>query len=141
MNTAIADSVDSSDTRPRLLVLDDEPEVGDMIRRVGESAGFHTTWAASVKAFDASRRIQAPDLLALDIVLPDADGIELVNSLAREGCQTPLILFSGYPDYLLVAAKLARAKRLNLVAEFTKPWDPAPFIEVLRRVRCGTRLN
>lgn len=141
MIPASGDSVDSSDARPRLLVLDDEPEVGEMIRRMGESEGFHTTWVASVKAFDATRRVHAPALFALDVVLPDTDGIEVVNSLAREACQTPLILFSGYPDYLVVAAKLARAKRLNLVGEFTKPWEPTPFIELLRRIRLGTRPN
>lgn len=128
---------DWSSNRPRLLVLDDEPHVGELLRRVGESAGYSTTWVECVKAFDVSRRALPPDVLAVDIVLPDADGIEVVNVLAREGCPTPLILFSGYPDYLPMAAKLARAKRLNVVAEFAKPCDPVLFADVLQRVRGG----
>ncbi len=141
MATPAVDSIGSGNLRPELLVLDDQPEVGEMICRVGESEGFRTTWVASVKAFEAARRVHEPALFALDVVLPDTDGIELVNSLAREACQTPLILYSGYPDYLLVAAKMARAKHLNLVGEFTKPWEPTTFVELLRRVRSGTRPN
>lgn len=119
---------------PSLLVLDDEPEVGEIMRRLAASAGFHATWVSSAKAFDAARRTQHPTVLALDIVLPDVDGIQVVAALASEGCTTPLILFSGYPDYLPGAARLARAGRLNVVAEFLEPWEPAAVVEVLRRL-------
>lgn len=134
-----SDHAGAAQARPRLLVLDDEPEVGVLMRRMGEQAGYETTWVDTAKAFDLARSTHAPDVLAVDIVLPEVDGIEVVNTLAREHCSTPLILFSGYPDYLPVAVRLARARSLNLVAEFLKPYEPTRFVEVLQRVRPDRR--
>lgn len=129
-------NVTHSTSRPlSLLVVDDEPEVAAFFGRTAERLGFVVTLAHSAREFDRLRRAEPPDVIALDVVLPETDGIELVGRLADEGCRCPIILFSGYPDYLPLAVKLARARHLRLVYDCAKPFDLETIALALNRAR------
>ncbi|MFN8058020.1 MAG: response regulator [Vicinamibacterales bacterium] len=108
-----------------MLIVDDDPEVAAYFARVARMRGFDPSVALSAREFERVRREVRPDIIALDVVLPDVDGIELVSRLGEEECRLPLILFSGYPEYLPMATMLAKARRLRLVSDFLKPFDAA----------------
>jgi DNA-binding response OmpR family regulator len=125
----------------RIIVVDDEPDVGAIIAQAARDVGLEPMVVSSAREFDSLRRQHPPDIIALDVVIPEVDGIEVVRRLADEECRVPLLLFSGYPDYLPLAVKLARARGLNLVADFTKPFDTTLVTSVLEQARARARAS
>lgn len=126
----------------RLLVVDDEPEVARQIRRIAEEIGFEVTAATDAAAFRRAYAGGDPTVIVLDIVMPDTDGIELVNWLAEQRANAALILVSGFdPRYLGAAAEIATNKGLDVIAALTKPLDTATFRAALRaRYRAEKKL-
>ena len=89
---------------------------------LAEEVGFEVSVAASGK--DLRNLLTAerdPDVIVLDVVMPDEDGIELIQALASEGCAAGFILMSGY-DYVGTAKKLASGKGLRVLGALRKPF-------------------
>ncbi len=88
-------SAQSSDARPRtgarIIVIDDEVEIGRVIRRALIAAGFAVEWTAT--ATHGRDRVAQwhPDVVILDLSLPDADGIEVCREL-RAWTRVPIIV-------------------------------------------------
>src|SRR4051812_47374976 len=81
----------------RVLVVDDEPQVLHALRRVLESQGDQVLVAATgTEALDAAAA-RAPDLVVLDLRLPDLDGVEVVRRL-RGWLDVPVLILSGDAD-------------------------------------------
>lgn len=75
-----------------------------------------------------------PDIIVLDIIMPERDGIELIAALAKAGYGGPLILVSGAEEfYLTMAAKNARDRGLALAATLRKPCRAEELRQVLRK--------
>lgn len=106
----------------RLLVIDDEPGFGTFVQQVAEGEGFKvcvTTRADDFKQCLASFR---PTIVALDVVMPDVEGIELLQYLADANWTGPVLVISGYnPDYLRLAKALGGSRGLPSVTTLTKP--------------------
>lgn len=81
-----------------VFILDDEPVIRSQLRRSLESRGYRVTDAANVG--DAERLLGTvrPDVLLVDMVLGDNDGVDFVSHLRRTGLEVPAILLSGYID-------------------------------------------
>jgi len=79
----------------RILVVDDEPSIVDLLREALRYAGFEVTSADN--GFDAVRlaREQRPDLLILDVMMPGYDGIEVVRRLRSEGDRIPVLFLTA----------------------------------------------
>jgi len=79
----------------RVLVVDDEPSITDAVATAFRYEGFETTEAgtgrAAVKEIDEFR----PDLIILDVMLPDSDGIELARRLRDGHSRTPIIFLTA----------------------------------------------
>ena len=68
----------------------------------------------------------APDVLAMDLCMPDIDAIDLIDELRRGGFQGRLMIVSGQPDPLReAAARLAEIRGFDVVANVRKPVDVA----------------
>ena len=80
-------------TNHRILIVDDEPAVRKFLRNCLEGAGYHVIEAATGLAAVESTRKEHPDLLVLDLGLPDLEGIEVAR-LLREWCETPIVILS-----------------------------------------------
>jgi DNA-binding response OmpR family regulator len=117
----------------RLLVFDDEPEFARLVRRVAEEVGYTVEVALRSAEF---RRLYAtfdPTVLVLDIVMPEADGIDTIRWLADRSPRAGLVIVSGFePRYLTAAEHLARLKGIDVVAALTKPVEIARLRAVLR---------
>jgi two-component system OmpR family response regulator len=79
----------------RILVVDDEESILDLVGSALRFAGYETTTEAN--GYDAMRAVKAaaPDLIVLDVNLPDVDGFEVCRKLRRDGIQTPVIFLTA----------------------------------------------
>jgi CheY-like chemotaxis protein len=108
----------------RLLVIDDEPAFREFVRRIAEAEGFNVTVAADGDAFRRAYFEVKPTVIIVDLVMPDVEGIELLQYLAQQGCRARVLVISGYnPDYPRLAQAVAGSRGLKSVQALTKPID------------------
>ncbi len=79
----------------QILVVEDEPKVGNALRDGLEAEGYVMTLARTGEEgfFHASAR--AFDLIILDVMLPGTDGIEVLRTLRKQGTKTPVLLLTA----------------------------------------------
>ncbi|MBN2463062.1 MAG: response regulator [Dehalococcoidia bacterium] len=89
-----------------ILVIDDEPVIGQLFRDSLEKNGYHvTTMLSSLEALELVAR-QHFDLIFLDLAMPELDGSELFRRIRNTDKQVPVAIITGYPDSeLLIKAK------------------------------------
>jgi len=119
-----------------ILVVDDEPKIVQLARDYLEHAGFAVVTAADGRAaLDAIARA-APDLVILDLGLPEVDGLEVTRRLRRDG-EVPIVMLTARDD------ELDKLLGLELGADdyMTKPFSPRELVArvraVLRRTDAG----
>ena len=106
----------------RLLVVDDEPEFGEFVRKVATDIGYDVRVTTNGRAFQAAYQELQPTTVVLDMVMPEMDGNELVLWLMQQGYASELIIITGYsPDYAKDAKLLAEFKGLRSVSTLNKP--------------------
>lgn len=82
----------------RLLVVDDEPHIRDLLASSLRFAGFDVTSAEDgVSAYRTVHEYK-PDLIVLDVMLPDMDGFQLTRKLRDGGIQTPVLFLTALDD-------------------------------------------
>lgn len=114
-------------------ILDDAPEIRDMLSKSLSDAGFATKSYGRALEFERDMRTISPDVCIIDLGLPDKDGLALVNKTALES-GAAIIIISGRS---MIQDKIAG---LELGADdyITKPFELA---EVIARVRALLRRN
>jgi two-component system, OmpR family, response regulator len=113
-----------------LLVVDDEPTVRELLSATLRFAGFTVTSAATGAAAVDSARREPPDLVLLDVMLPDMDGFDVVRKLRAGGGRVP-VLFLTARD-----APADKVQGLTLGGDdyVTKPFDLAELIARIRAI-------
>ncbi len=82
---------------PYILVVDDEPDIRSLLKEILEDEGYEVDVAENGEAARAAHRARRPDLVLLDIWMPDVDGITLLKEWAEdEGLPMPVIMMSGH---------------------------------------------
>jgi DNA-binding response OmpR family regulator len=115
----------------RVLVVDDEPMVRDVLIRYLEMEGFEVAEAADGRSALEQVADHDPDLVVLDLMLPEIDGYEVLRHL-RASSRTPVIMLTARGE------ETDRIVGLELGADdyITKPFSPR---EVVARVRAVLR--
>jgi CheY-like chemotaxis protein len=72
--------------RKRLLIVDDEPRFATFVERVAEPLGYEVEVTNHGRDFQAAYRRKRPDVVVIDMVMPDIDGNELVLWLVEQRC-------------------------------------------------------
>jgi len=81
----------------RILVVDDEIGIRELLSEILYDEGYHVTVAANATEAREFRNQQTPDLVLLDIWMPDTDGLTLLKEWVGEGLLTmPVIMMSGH---------------------------------------------
>ncbi|MDR7274978.1 response regulator transcription factor [Catenuloplanes atrovinosus] len=115
-----------------LLVVDDEPTVRELLAATLRFAGFTVSSAATAaEALDAARR-EPPDLVLLDVMLPDLDGFEVLRRLRVGGARVPVLFLTARDT----PADKVRGLTLGGDDYVTKPFD---LQELLARIRAVLR--
>lgn len=115
-------------TGARILIVDDELHIRRLLRASLERAGYAIAEAVTARELLSVLPIEQPDLVLLDLGLPDRDGLELLPLLGA----VPVIVVSARES---VEEKVA-ALDLGAVDYVTKPFDSD---ELLARVRAALR--
>ena len=120
-------------TKQRILVIDDENDVGEFISTAAQALGLQCTVTTDAKAFlDAL----TPDktLIMLDLMMPKMDGVELLRLLGKLKCKTGIVLMSGVGKRTLESAgQVAQALGLSIVGHLQKPFRLTELEEVFER--------
>jgi len=84
-------------TASRILVVDDEADIRGLLKEILAEEGYEVEVAADATQARASRATQIPDLVLLDIWMPDTDGITLLREWsATDGYNCPVVMMSGH---------------------------------------------
>ena len=84
-------------SKPYVLVVDDEPDIRMLVKEILEDEGLEVTAAEDGQAARQSMRKRHPDLILLDIWMPDIDGITLLKEWSETGrLPCPVIVMSGH---------------------------------------------
>ncbi len=82
----------------RLLVVDDEPNIRDLLAESLRFAGFEVVTASDGLEAVAAATRERPDLVVLDVMMPGIDGFEVVRRLRAEGARVPVLFLTARDD-------------------------------------------
>jgi DNA-binding response OmpR family regulator len=105
--------------RPRVLIVEDDPDLLVVLRVNLESAGLEPILAGDGGTAVARIQAERPDAVVLDMMLPGLDGWQVLAALRASGDQVPVVVCSAkrHPD------DMAKAEELGAYAYITKPFD------------------
>ncbi len=86
---------EGAQARPRLLVVEDDPNIVELLSASLRFAGFQVTTATNGGEAVASARADRPDLVILDVMLPDLDGFEVIRRMRDGGVRTPVVFLTA----------------------------------------------
>lgn len=114
----------------RILIVEDDTAMNDYIGDILRQTGFEVAAAFNgVTGLDAIRSA-APDVVILDIFMPEKDGLEMLVELRRTAPELPVLVISGR-QHLLSGCSMSLAKQLGATDVLAKPFTPK---ELLSRV-------
>ena len=106
----------------RITIIDDEPAMAKLVAEVAQQAGFKTQQFHHARDFFKDYDDKS-DVIVLDLMMPDIDGVELIRYMADQKYQARLVLMSGFDTSVLRSAqKLATEHGLNVVGSIHKPF-------------------
>lgn len=115
---------------PYILVVDDEPDIRTLVREILEDEDYTVAVAENGAAARLSLRDRRPDLMLLDIWMPDHDGISLLKEWAQDdGLPCPVIMMSGHGT----VETAVEATRLGAYDFLEKPLSMAKLLLTVKR--------
>ena len=109
-------------TRPRLLLIDDEPQLAAFVANAARMCGFDPIETDRDDDFRERYVDDRPEMVALDLGMPGMDGVELLRFLADHGFGGPVLIISGFDRRVLESAfRLGEALGLKMVGPLEKP--------------------
>lgn len=117
--------------RPFIVVAEDDRQTGKLLSRILELEGFDVTVVTDGKSALRLLDERKPDLLILDIIMPELDGFEVLD-LVRERSDVPVIMLTVIPT----VDSLRRALAAGADDYVTKPFSPR---ELVARIRAKLR--
>jgi DNA-binding response OmpR family regulator len=132
-------AVSMNETRARILLVDDDPELGPALRDIMALDGYDVDWMQTVD--DALVAMSRADYAAavLDLALGDESGVELIDAVNRAGMEVPrlIILSAGNLD-----ARRRAAQQTGALATLQKPCNAQvlrlAIIDTLQQARVGS---
>ncbi len=122
-------------TRGKLLVIDDQTSITKVVGLVASRIGLEVkTVNDPFQALDAFMEFQ-PDILILDMIMPEKDGVDVLNEVLLTGVKTQIILTSGFSEaYLRLAEGVARFHDSNAIHVLKKPFRRDELISKLEEI-------
>ena len=128
----MSEQVQSAAARsPRVLVVDDEPQIVRALKVVLREAGFETVPAETASQALDLAAVRPPDAAIIDLVLPDGDGVEVTRSL-REWSEMPILVLSAVGE----EEQKVRALEAGADDYITKPFGAR---ELVARLQAALR--
>jgi CheY-like chemotaxis protein len=116
---------------PRILVVDDDPDVADLVAEILRPAGFDVETVHGGRAALEELAAAPYDLVICDLVMPEVDGVAVYRAIQQQGESRPLILFlSGYHD----AGGYETFLRDARAPTAPKPFEPDDLCRTVKRL-------
>lgn len=119
--------------KPRALVVDDVPDVTEMLAFLLRAAGYEVTTASSAKTALEAARNHLFDVVISDIGMPEMDGYDLAAALRKlpDYEAVPLVALTGFAMF----DDRERSLRSGFDAHLTKPIEPSALLDLLEQLR------
>jgi two-component system response regulator RegA len=117
------------ETRPSILLVDDDPTFRERLGRALSQRGYDVTTAGGVDSALVSARAESPELAVVDLKMPGRSGLELVRELQALDPATRIVVLTGYGSI----ATAVEAMRLGAVHYLAKPADADEILVALER--------
>ncbi len=116
---------------PRILIIDDDTEQAEVLAHAFRKQGYRTLMAGTVGLGRFLAQQQLPDLILLDIRLPDGSGLKLCQELSDEPTTSgiPVVIVSGMESARIVH----EARSVGCVFYLRKPYDPNALLALAER--------
>jgi DNA-binding NtrC family response regulator len=115
---------------PRILVVDDEPDIRRLVCEILEDEGYQVAMAENAGVARELKKVNTPDLILLDIWMPDTDGITLLKEwVAEEAMLCPVVMMSGHGS----VEAAVEATRLGAYDFLEKPLSLAKLLLIVER--------
>jgi two-component system nitrogen regulation response regulator NtrX len=115
---------------PRLLVVDDEPDIRHLVSEILEDEGYEVAMAEDAEAARQLKTTMNPNLILLDIWMPDTDGITLLKEwVAEDSLTCPVVMMSGHGS----VESAVEATRLGAYDFLEKPLSMAKLLLIVGR--------
>ena len=116
----------------KILVIDDDPDVMDLVQTALSSAGYEVHAAYDGKQGVEKIKKQRPDLLIMDLTMPIMDGWAVLIALKKDPNYTAI------PVMIITSSKeiqnIEKAKKLGVQSYLVKPFDPQKMIKIARHL-------
>jgi FixJ family two-component response regulator len=119
--------IDAPSDTPVILVVDDDPSVGEALSRLFRSVGLEPKLFVSTAELLQHKLPEAPCCLVLDIRLPGVSGLDFQTQLARENIHVPIIMMTGHGDIPMTV----RAMKAGAVDFLTKPFRDQDMLDAV----------
>jgi EAL domain-containing protein (putative c-di-GMP-specific phosphodiesterase class I)/FixJ family two-component response regulator len=117
----------------RLLIFDDDAGVARTLQMIAETAGLEVRSCQDPACFFTELAAWRPTHIALDLIMPGMDGVEVIGELAARECDAQLILTSGVAGRILEAAERTAVEHgLRILGVLSKPFSTERFRSLLR---------
>ena len=103
----------------KILVVDDEADVGELVQGFLENYGYHVMAASSPKRAFEIIELEKPNVVFLDVVMPGMDGLQCLKQIKKLHPETIVIMVSGISD----EGVAKEAIRYGAYDYLTKPFD------------------
>jgi FixJ family two-component response regulator len=113
---------------PTVFIVDDDTGMRESIAAIIEISNLHAESFASAEAFLSGYDRSRHGCLVADIGMPGMSGVELHETLVREGIQIPTIFITGY----LAPDVTEKDRREGVVAALQKPFSPQELLDLIR---------
>ena len=124
-------------SHPRVLVVDDEPQIRRALRLVLRANGYEVVEVGTGEAALDSLTVQTFDLMILDLMLPDVDGVEVCRRL-REWSRLPVVVLSAHGEEEVKVLALDEGADDYVTKPFSAPELLARMRSAMRRVQVET---
>jgi two-component system response regulator VicR len=115
----------------KVLVVDDEPDTLELVKLVLESGGFNTVLATSGKEALSRIEVSRPDLVLLDIMMPDMDGWEVFRKIKEKHPEVPIAILTAKAQNI---DRLLGLHVLKADDYITKPFGKNELIDRVRKL-------
>jgi CheY-like chemotaxis protein len=121
-----------SGSKARLLAVDDNSDSAELIARVASKCGYDARSMTDPSTLARVLSEWQPQVLTLDLCMPDEDGISVLTLLTQSGFSGHLLIISGQDEWFRkTASRLASARGLNVAEDLCKPVDLKALRELL----------
>jgi EAL domain-containing protein (putative c-di-GMP-specific phosphodiesterase class I)/FixJ family two-component response regulator len=125
---------------PVLLAFDDDQEIVEAVCAIGARAGFRPVSSTSPSRLRDLVPSLKPDVIVLDLQMPDVDGVSALRYLADAQCTAKIFLITGMDERTIASAEQYGVRRgLSVFGTLQKPFDPDELLAQFEKAHASIR--